>query len=115
MASMTGSTMTPNPSSSLGGNGGLTSSNPEATVDRMAQTAHQTVDRLAEKAGPAIEKLRSKMTGANETLRAQADHLSEMQREWLETTRMTVREHPIATIAVAVAAGVLISKIFSSR
>lgn len=116
MASMTGST-TPSTTTGLGGNGGLASSGAtttDNTVDRVAQSAHQTVDRLAEKAGPAIDKLRSRVTGANESLKAQADQLKTLQGEWTESARAAVREHPLATVAVAVAAGVLISKIFSS-
>lgn len=117
MASMTGSTTTPNLTGSTGlGNGGIASAANAAdnTVDRLAQSAHQTVDRLAEKAGPAIDKLRSRMNGANESLKAQADQLKNLQGEWTDSARAAVREHPIAAVAVAVAAGVLISKIFSS-
>lgn len=119
MASMTGSTMTPSSSATgMGGNGGLGAGSGTSTtnpsVDRVAQSAHQTVDRLAEKAAPAIDKLRTTMSGANESLKAQADQLKQMQSEWTESARTAVRENPIAAVAVAVAAGVLISKIFSS-
>lgn len=118
MASMTGSSplnpTTSNPSP-LGSNGGVgATGSTDNTVDRVAQSAHQTVDRLAEKAAPAIDKLRTRMSGANESLKAQADQLRQMQGEWTESARACVRENPIASVAVALAAGVLLSKIFSS-
>lgn len=119
MASLTGSSTSPSTTTpGLGNNGGIgtgsAASTVDNTVDRVAQTAHQTVDRLAEKAGPAVDRIRTRVADANETLKAQADQLKQMQSEWTESARTCVRDHPMASIAVAVAAGVLLSKIFSS-
>jgi ElaB/YqjD/DUF883 family membrane-anchored ribosome-binding protein len=84
-------------------------------MDRMVQSAHEAVDRLAEKAGPALEKLRSTMGSATEKLPMSKDELSAMQQEWVASARDVVREHPLASVAVAVAAGVLLSRMMSSR
>lgn len=103
-----------------------TTSDPQATVDavadrtlstveRVAQSAHEAIDRLAAKAGPAVEKLRGSTTSTAETLRAKADHFGELEEEWLENTRGYVRENPLTAIAIGVLAGVLLSKISSSR
>lgn len=110
------SPLNPGTSSTLGGNGGLgtTSIPTDNSVDRIAQSAHQTVDRLAEKAAPALDKLRTKVTDANESLKLQAEQLKHLQSEWTESARTAVRENPIAAVAVAMAAGVLISKLFRS-
>jgi ElaB/YqjD/DUF883 family membrane-anchored ribosome-binding protein len=86
-----------------------------ASMDRMVQSAHEAVDRLAEKAGPAIDKLRSTMGSATDKLPMSRDELSAMQEEWTTTLRETVREHPLASLAVAAAAGVLLSRMMSSR
>ncbi|NML13551.1 hypothetical protein [Azohydromonas caseinilytica] len=86
-----------------------------ASMDRMVQSAHEAVDRLAEKAAPALERLRSTMGSATEKLPMSKDELSAMQEEWVTSLRDTVREHPIASLAVAAAAGVLLSRMLSSR
>lgn len=81
------------------------------TVDRAAQSAHETIDRVAAKAAPALEQLQSAATNAAQSLQDKADSLSEMERAWLESARKTVREHPLVAVAIAVAAGMLISRI----
>jgi ElaB/YqjD/DUF883 family membrane-anchored ribosome-binding protein len=86
-----------------------------ASMDRMVQSAHEAVDRFAEKAAPALEKLRSTMGSATEKLPMSRDELSAMQEEWVSSLRETVREHPLASLAVAAAAGVLLSRMMSSR
>jgi len=84
------------------------------TVDRAAQTAHEAIDKLAAKAGPAVEKLRSTYSTAGETLRNKADRFGELEDEWVESARGYVRENPLTAIAVAVLAGIVISKLTSS-
>lgn len=86
-----------------------------ASMDRMVQSAHEAVDRFAEKAAPALEKLRSTMGGATDKLPMSRDDLSALQREWVTGAREVVREHPMASLAVAVAAGVILSRMMSSR
>ena len=103
-----------------------TTSDPQATVDsvaertlstveRVAQSAHEAIDRLAAKAGPAVEKLRGSTNSTAESLRAKADQFGEMEEQWLENTRGYVRENPLTAIAIGVLAGVVLSKISSSR
>jgi ElaB/YqjD/DUF883 family membrane-anchored ribosome-binding protein len=86
-----------------------------ASMDRMVQSAHEAVDRFAEKAAPALEKIRTTMGSATEKLPMSKDELSAMQEEWVSSLRDTVREHPIASLAVAAAAGIVISRMLSSR
>ena len=83
------------------------------TVDRATQTAHDAIDRLSSKAGPALEQLQSAATSAAQALQDKAASFGEMEEAWLESARKTVREHPLATVAVAVAAGLLISRLTS--
>jgi ElaB/YqjD/DUF883 family membrane-anchored ribosome-binding protein len=87
----------------------------DRTLDRFVQGAHQAVDTLAAKAAPAVERLKSSMGTASESMHERADQLSAMQEEWIESARATVREHPIASLAAAVAVGMLISRLTSSR
>lgn len=85
------------------------------TVDRFAQTAHDAIDRLAAKAGPAIDRLRGGATNTSETLRAKADQFTEMEEQWVESARSYVRENPMAAVGIAVAVGLLLGKMSSSR
>jgi ElaB/YqjD/DUF883 family membrane-anchored ribosome-binding protein len=86
-----------------------------STVDRAAQTAHETIDRLAAKAGPAVDRLRRRTTGTADTLRAKADALGELEEQWADNARAYVRENPLTALALGVLAGVLLSKLSSSR
>ncbi len=73
-------------------------------VDKLASGAHQAVDKMADAATQAAEKLADK--------RAQ---LMDAQSELTETCRNYVRENPLASIGIAVAAGFVLSKLLSSR
>ncbi|CAG0946192.1 hypothetical protein GPROT2_03611 [Gammaproteobacteria bacterium] len=86
-----------------------------STVDRVAQSAHEAIDRLASKAGPAVERLRGSTTHTAETLRAKADAFGAIEEEWVENARGYVRENPLTALAIGVLAGVVLSKIASSR
>lgn len=81
---------------------------------RVVQGAHATIDRLADTAAPVVNRLQDSVAGAGNKLHAGADHAREVGDEWAESLRTTVRENPIASIAVALAAGMLIAKLTSS-
>lgn len=81
------------------------------TVDRVAQSAHNAIDRVAAKAGPALEGMQSAATTAAQSLQDKAATFGEMEQAWVESARKTVRENPLAAVAVAVAAGLLISRL----
>ena len=83
-------------------------------MSRVKQSAHETVDRLADKAAPAIERMKSSVSGMSDSMHARGEQLAEMQEEWMENCRTTVREHPLAAIGVAVVAGMVLSKMLSS-
>lgn len=89
----------------------MSSSSMRETVDRATQSAHDAIDRMASKAGPALEQLQSAATSAAQALQDKAASFGEMEEAWVESARKTVREHPLAAIAVAVAAGMIISRI----
>ncbi len=85
------------------------------TVERVAQTAHEAIDRVAAKAAPAVEKWRTSATGAADTLQSKADRFVEMEDHWIETTREYVRENPLTALGIAVVAGLVLSRLSSSR
>ncbi len=88
-----------------------TDSSVHGTVERVAQSAHQAIDKAASQAGPAIDRLHTMASDAARTIHDKADALGAMEEEWLETARDYVREHPLRTVAAALVAGVLISRL----
>jgi hypothetical protein len=71
---------------------------------RVVHGAHATIDRLAES-----------VSSAGESLNTGAGHVRDVGDEWAESLRITVREHPLAAVAAAVALGMLISRLTSHR
>ena len=67
-------------------------------VDRLSQTAHQSVDRAAQAASSVADRVSEKY-----------EELYAMQEDWVEAGREYVKEHPVAAIGMALAAGYLLS------
>lgn len=87
---------------------------PAASVEllqRMVVGAHDTIDRLAESAAPQLQRLEAGVTGANDALHAKADQVRQGGDAWAESLRCTVRDHPLAALAAALAVGALIARI----
>lgn len=80
-------------------------------LNKVVQGAHQTIDRLAERAAPAVQRLSEGVHNANDSLHQRADDLRELGGEWTESLRSTVREHPLAAVATAVAIGLLVARL----
>ena len=80
-------------------------------MERVVQGAHDTIDRLAEHAAPHVQQMQESVSEANTKLHERADQARELGAEWTETLRSTVREHPVAALATALAAGLLIARL----
>lgn len=80
-------------------------------LDNIVRGAHDTVDRVAAKAVPAVERLVGGTQSASDALKQRARDAGDVGHEWTESLRATVREHPLAALAVAVAVGVLVSHV----
>ena len=79
---------------------GSTGLSRDRMMDRVVQGAHEAVDRLAQRATPAID-----------ALSGQADHWTEVQDEWVESARNTVRDHPLAALGAAVVFGMVVARL----
>jgi ElaB/YqjD/DUF883 family membrane-anchored ribosome-binding protein len=71
-------------------------------VDRAASGAHQAVDRIAGVAGQAAE-----------TLGAKGEQLMDAQTRAMEQCRGYVRDNPLASLGIAIAAGFVLSRLLS--
>lgn len=97
------------------GNGNVPATKTEAdtgaALSRVVQGAHNAIDRMAETAAPAVQKLQDGVSAASETLSQRASDARELGDEWIESLRSSVREHPLAAVATALAVGVLVARL----
>lgn len=71
-----------------------------AGIDRLSAGAHRTLDRVESTAADAADQFDAKR-----------EEWSEAAGEWVDATRGYVREHPVASLALALAAGYLLSRV----
>jgi ElaB/YqjD/DUF883 family membrane-anchored ribosome-binding protein len=72
----------------------------DKNIDRLSQGAHGAVDRAANAASSMAERVGQK-----------GDDLMELKDNWMEGAAEYVREHPLAALGIAAAAGYLFSVI----
>jgi ElaB/YqjD/DUF883 family membrane-anchored ribosome-binding protein len=75
-----------------------------AGLGRLSDTAQQTMERVTHAAAQTAASLGKR-----------SEELLALQERALVTARSYVREHPIATVAIALAIGLLISRLTSRR
>lgn len=83
----------------------------EGMLKHAAKGAHDTIDRLADSAAPAVRKLGDSVTAAESALHATTARLRVTRDEWTEGVRTTVRGNPLASVAAALALGVLVARL----
>jgi ElaB/YqjD/DUF883 family membrane-anchored ribosome-binding protein len=76
----------------------------EQNIERISDSAHEAVDRTAQTAAAIAERFGEK-----------AEEWLEMKDNWVEGAREYVREHPIAALGMAAAAGYILSMLMRSR
>jgi ElaB/YqjD/DUF883 family membrane-anchored ribosome-binding protein len=69
-------------------------------IDRVSDGAHRVVEQTANRVGAIADRFGEK-----------ADELMEMKEDWVEATSSYVREHPVAALGIALAAGYVLSAI----
>ena len=87
------------------------SSAPSDMLSKVVEKAHATIDRLAKTAAPHVQRLSESATSASDVLHDRAGQARELGDEWTQSLRTTVRENPLATVAAALALGVIIAKL----
>lgn len=74
------------------------------TIDKASKTAHEAVDKVA-----------SATNQAAETLSEKGDQLKNAEQQLVENCRGYIRDNPITSLGIAVAAGFLLSRLLSGR
>ena len=80
-------------------------------MKRVVQGAHDTLDRLAETAAPQVQRLDEGLSEAGDALHAKAGQMRDTSEQWAESLRCTVRDHPLAAVAAALALGAVIARL----
>jgi ElaB/YqjD/DUF883 family membrane-anchored ribosome-binding protein len=80
------------------------SSSMRPAVDQFSSSAHQTIDRLADAAAQATASITEKV-----------GQWKELQGQVVADARIRVQEKPVTAIAIAIAAGFVISQLLRSR
>ncbi len=123
------SNLTSNPGTlgSVGGTGSMGSMGKNvASIDTATAGAHQTIDKVAQAATPAVDrvttgahqvvdKLAGVATSAAESISEKSEQLKVAQDHLTEASRDYVRENPLTSIGIAMAAGFFLSRLLSSR
>lgn len=74
------------------------------TIDKAAHSAHEAVDKVASATNQAAEALGEK-----------GEQLKNAEQQFMEDCRVYIRDNPITSVGIAVAAGFLLSRVVSGR
>lgn len=74
------------------------------TVEKVSHSAHQVVDKIVSVTNQAAEALGDK-----------GKQLQDAEQQALDNCRGYVRDNPLASLGIAVAAGFLLSRLLSGR
>jgi ElaB/YqjD/DUF883 family membrane-anchored ribosome-binding protein len=84
-----------------------------AVIDKVSEAARPMVDRVASGAHQAVDKIAGAAGQAAETLGVTGEQLKDAQIRAMEQCRGYVRDNPIASLGIAIAAGFLLSRLLS--
>jgi ElaB/YqjD/DUF883 family membrane-anchored ribosome-binding protein len=91
-------------------------------VDRASIGAHDTLKQISNAAGPAMDRMATSAhgvidtvtdaaTSAVATLGIKSDQLNDARQKLTEAARTYMREKPVASLGIAVAAGWILSRL----
>jgi len=75
----------------------------------------ETVDHMASGAHGAVDKMADVVTQAAEALDVKSEQLKDFQAQWLENSRVYIRDNPMKSLGIAVVGGFFLSRLLSSR
>ena len=93
------------------GNAGGMTRNLDRSIERVSDRAHQAVDRAAGAASSVAERLNEHVDALSE----KGEELRALPENWMEGARDYVREHPLAALGIALAAGYVFSMIMRDK
>ena len=89
--------------------------NMEGSAANLAQEGNARLGRVTETAQQALDRITRVAHDAADRLSERTEELWALQGRAMQSARGYAKEHPLATIGIAIAIGVLVSKVLSSR
>ena len=84
-------------------------------IDKVSDATRPAMDRIASGAHQAVDKIAGAAAQAADALGVKGEQLKKAQVRAMEQCRGYVRENPVASLGIAVAAGYLLSRLMRSR
>lgn len=88
---------------------GQASTSAHRAIDKASEITRPAVDQLASGAHHAVDSLAGSAAHAAQSLEHKGDELQALQSRLTESCRTHLREHPVATLGIAVAAGYMLN------
>jgi ElaB/YqjD/DUF883 family membrane-anchored ribosome-binding protein len=88
---------------------------PHPVIERAPEAASTVVDRFASGTHRAVDKIADAAAQAVNTLGVKGEELKGAQVRVMDACRSSVREHPVTSLAIALAAGFVLSRLLRSR
>lgn len=76
---------------------------------------NETVDQLRSGVHSAVDKTANATVQAAETLSRKGEQLKNVKQEYMEQCRNYIYEKPLASLGLAIGAGILLSRLLASR
>ena len=95
-------------------------------VERATGRAHETIDSVSDAARPAVERMTTSAHGAVDrvasvatqaavTLGVKGEQVKTARDRLVEDARQRLKEHPLASLGIAIAVGYMLSRLLTPR
>jgi ElaB/YqjD/DUF883 family membrane-anchored ribosome-binding protein len=86
-----------------------------ANTDRLYRTASDSLEDIKARAHEAIDKLTDASHQTAGLLNKKGQQLMKVEERMLKNSRECIRERPLASVAIALAIGMVLSRLLSTR
>jgi len=80
-------------------------------VEQLGSASTDEVEPMAHPLEDQVQRLQEAAHSASDAVRSQVHHAREVGDEWTESLRGSVRNHPLAAVATALAIGAVIARL----
>ena len=81
------------------------------TTEKVAKAAHEAIDKIAASADQVEARIRQTAAEAQSNIQERADRAQRMSEDVITNVQNYVYEHPLASITMAFAAGIVLSRL----